>query len=236
MTHADFSAPNGPRLIVGGFASLDELRAANPGSLAADCDMAEIRMDLLLADGWNRRTDAWNHLGAFPLLFTARRGDEGGAGNLDAATRQDLLHSILAAARAIDIELASVEESRPLLEEIRKRGLPWIASFHDFDRLPEDTLLESKARQARDEGAACLKVAARIHSPRDMARLAEFQLADHGIPKASMGMGPLAAVSRLLCAQCGSVLNYGYLGSSPTAPGQCAAGFLKTAISSLPDC
>ena len=56
--------------------------------------------------------------------------------------------------------------------------------------------------------------------PADLARLADFQLADHGIPVATMGMGPLAPVSRLLCAQCGSVLNYGYLGKTPTAPGQ----------------
>ncbi len=46
-------------------------------------------------------------------------------------------------------------------------------------------------------------------------------------------MGPLAAVSRLLCAQCGSVLNYGYLGKEATAPGQWAAGALKEAIARL---
>jgi 3-dehydroquinate dehydratase-1 len=48
-----------------------------------------------------------------------------------------------------------------------------------------------------------------------------------------MGMGPLAPVSRLLCAQCGSVLNYGYLGKTATAPGQWDAAFLKQAIGRL---
>jgi 3-dehydroquinate dehydratase I len=48
-----------------------------------------------------------------------------------------------------------------------------------------------------------------------------------------VGMGPLAAVSRLLCAQCGSVLNYGYLGETPTAPGQWDAASLKAAIGRL---
>jgi 3-dehydroquinate dehydratase-1 len=47
-------------------------------------------------------------------------------------------------------------------------------------------------------------------------------------------MGPLAVVSRLLCAQCGSVLNYGYLGDEPTAPGQWDAGSLKRAMARLP--
>jgi 3-dehydroquinate dehydratase-1 len=119
------------------------------------------------------------------------------------------------------------------LETIRQRGLPWIASFHDFNSLPDSALLESKLRLARDAGAAVFKAAARLHTPADVARLAEFQLAEHGIPVATMGMGPLAAVSRLLCAQCGSVLNYGYLGENPTAPGQWSASLLRQTIASL---
>ena len=75
--------------------------------------------------------------------------------------------------------------------------------------------------------------AAKLASPADLVRLADFQLADHGIPVATMGMGPLAPVSRLLCAQCGSLLNYGYLGTTATAPGQWDSGLLKTAISRL---
>ena len=81
--------------------------------------------------------------------------------------------------------------------------------------------------------ASAFKAAAMLHSPADVSELAAFQLADHGLPVSTMGMGPLAPVSRLLCAQCGSVLNYGYLGSSPTAPGQWDAAFLKQAIARL---
>ena len=77
------------------------------------------------------------------------------------------------------------------------------------------------------------KVAAKLTSPAEMARLAEFQLADHGLAVSTMGMGPLAPVSRLLCAQCGSHFNYGYLGNTATAPGQWDGFLLKTAISRL---
>jgi len=63
--------------------------------------------------------------------------------------------------------------------------------------------------------------------------LADFQLTDHGLAVSSMGMGPLAPVSRQLLAQCGSVLNYGYLGNAATAPGQWDSALLKTAISRL---
>jgi 3-dehydroquinate dehydratase-1 len=82
-------------------------------------------------------------------------------------------------------------------------------------------------------GAAVFKVAARVHSPSDVSALAGFQVLDHGLPVATMGMGPLAPVSRLMCAQYGSVLNYGYLGSVPTAPGQWSGARLKEAIAAL---
>jgi 3-dehydroquinate dehydratase-1 len=72
-----------------------------------------------------------------------------------------------------------------------------------------------------------------LESPADLARLAEFQLEDHGLPVATMGMGPLAPVSRLLCAQCGSVFNYGFVGKTATAPGQWESALLKRAISKL---
>ena len=72
-----------------------------------------------------------------------------------------------------------------------------------------------------------------LDGPADLARLAEFQLAPHGIPVATMGMGPLAPVSRLLCAQCGSALNYGFLGQTTTAPGQWDAATLRHNIARL---
>jgi len=37
----------------------------------------------------------------------------------------------------------------------------------------------------------------------------------------------------LLCAQCGSLFNYGYLGNTATAPGQWDSALLKTAIERL---
>ena len=51
-----------------------------------------------------------------------------------------------------------------------------------------------------------------------------------------MGMGVLAPVSRLLCAQSGSLLNYGYIGQTLTAPGQWDSLRLKQAIANLEAC
>jgi 3-dehydroquinate dehydratase-1 len=166
-------------------------------------------------------------------MFTARRIEEGGALALTAAERMNLLEITLGDAACIDIEAASITEMTPLIRTLDGHRIPWIASFHDFEKLPEDRTLEDAAKRALDAGASAFKAAARLHGTADLARLADFQLAGHGLPVATMGMGPLAPVSRLLCAQCGSVLNYGYIGSTPTAPGQWDAGLLHQAIHRL---
>ncbi len=219
--------------VVGSFGSSLDLRDAAAAAVRDHCDIAEIRLDLLCADGGEIESSRWAHLAGIPLLFTARRMEEGGALALDPAARMDLLRVALDQAAWIDIEVASIPETGDLLQELAAREIPWIASFHDFNKLPATAALEHAAAQAKDAGAAVFKAAARLASPADLARLAEFQLADHGIPVSTMGMGPLAPVSRLLCAQCGSVLNYGYLGNTATAPGQWDSASLKSAISRL---
>lgn len=233
MATADFPLAKGCVSVAGSFGGAEDLRLAGARFVRDACDIAEIRLDLLARDSAVVEAAAWRHLAGIPLLFTARRGDEGGHGNLTTTARMELLERALDDAAWIDIEVASIAEMGGLLASLQSRGIPWIASFHDFTKVPETTELEDAARSAMHAGASAFKVAATPHTPAEMARLADFQLADHGIPVATMGMGPLAPVSRLLCAQCGSVLNYGYLGKTPTAPGQWDAGFLKQAIARL---
>lgn len=219
--------------MVGSFGSLRDLQESTPTSVREACHLAEIRLDLLCPDDGKIDGTPWNHLADIPLLFTARRIEEGGALAIGPDARMSLLRSALDHAAWIDIEVASIREMGALLKELADRQIPWIASYHDFNRLPATAALEDAARQAKDAGAAVFKAAAKLATPADLARLADFQLAEHGIPVATMGMGPLAPVSRLLCAQCGSRLNYGYLGTTATAPGQWDSALLKTAISRL---
>lgn len=231
MANADFSLNSGRPLIVGSFGNAKDLREAVSSTIRDACDIAEIRLDLL-ADT-SPQPEWWRHLLKIPLLFTARRSEEGGAGSYNATDRIRLLETALDDAACIDIEVASITEMPGLLETLRDRNIPWIASFHDFEKLPDSAVLADAARRAKDAGATVFKAAAMLHQPADLALLAEFQLADHGIPVATMGMGPLAPVSRLLCAQCGSLLNYGFLGTTATAPGQWDAAALKQSIAGL---
>ena len=233
MAQTEIALVAGHRWVVGSFGDADSLHNAAAIELLDRCDIAEIRLDLLLAERVTPGREGWQHLTGVPLLFTARRGDEGGALALDALQRSDLLRAALDDAAFIDVEVASLDTMQDVLAEAASRGIPWIASFHDFEKLPPAAVLTEAARQARAVGAAALKVAAKLNSLADLVRLAEFQLSAQGLPLATMGMGALAPVSRLLCAQSGSVLNYGYLGATPTAPGQWDCGLLKQALSRL---
>jgi 3-dehydroquinate dehydratase I len=232
MASAKFLLEEGRPRVVGSFGSSEDLREATASSVRESCDIAEVRLDLLAGATEASGSKPWSHLAGIPLLFTARRADEGGAMALDTAARVALLRGTLDQAAWLDIEVASIPEMGDFLSELAARAIPWIASWHDFEKLPDTAVLERAAAQAKTAGAAVFKAAARLESPAEVARLAGFQLADHGLPVATMGMGPLAPVSRLLCAQCGSV-NYGYLGNTATAPGQWDSALLRNAISRL---
>lgn len=233
MPAVQFPLNDGVPRVVGSFGKLQDLKNSMIRQVSDACDLAEIRLDLLAAEQPDTPGPPWEFLAGFPLLFTARRIEEGGGLALDAGKRSDLLANVLDQATAVDVEVASIPEMAGLLEQLKQRKIAWVASYHDFEKLPSVRALEDAAEKARNAGATVFKAAARLHSPADLARLAEFQLADHGLPVSTMGMGPLAPVSRLLCAQCGSVLNYGYLGETPTAPGQWDSALLKQAISRL---
>lgn len=233
MARARISLTEGLPHVVGSIGGYAELRALSSRRWKGECDLLEIRLDLLAGDKNALDSAPWRVFQDIPILFTARRIEEGGALPLAAEERMALLEAVLDDAALIDVEIASIPEMGNLLELAKNRGIPWIASFHDFGEVPENRVLADAALRAKQAGAAAFKLAARVHGPADVARLAEFQLTDHGIPVATMGMGPLAPVSRLLCAQCGSVLNYGYLGETPTAPGQWDAGSLKAAVAKL---
>ena len=230
MSEPHFLFPTSKPLVSGSFGDYDSLSAATPTSLALECDIAEIRLDLFQHEFAQQGPNLWAHLIGFPLLFTARCHAEGSPLDLSSVVRQSLLIAALPSATLIDIEAASIEEMRELVDEMNAKHIPWIASFHNFERLPTLEELTSLATYSKKAGASAFKFAARLHFVDELPILANLQAHDFGLPTASMGMGNLAPVSRLLCAQNGSVLNYGFIGKSETAPGQWPAKLLREGI------
>jgi len=105
-----------------------------------------------------------------------------------------------------------------------------ILSYHDFEATPSLKKLRETIRKARDAGADIPKIATLLKTPSDAARLLEAF--DGAGPVALMGMGALGRASRLLLAQAGSALNYGWL-HKPQVSGQWSAAELRRILDRL---
>ena len=208
-------------------ATLDRLHGMDLPSL---CDIAEYRLDTwpdLAAQGVELAKSS-----PVPVLVTVRRPEEGGQNSLSATERERLARLFLPGAALLDVEIASLGEMAGLVAGARAEGVIIVASFHDFTGTPPLDDLKRKRDAALAAGADIVKFAATLHRTADIATLASM-LEEPGHPPMSvMGMGKLGRVSRLIFAQLGSVLNYGYLDKA-TVPGQWPAARLRELIREL---
>jgi len=209
--------------------SLNQLACLQPVELKGLCDILEVRLDGMPShiDTLNLELDRFND---FPLLFTARCASEGGLSDLSSRERAKLLTEVSKRAAWIDVELASYADMKDTLHQIRSEGVGLILSYHNFTETPQTSQLQDIVDLSVE--ADIIKISDQHNNASDLTRCVEtLQNNDH--PMSMMGMGPLAPVSRLLYAQHGSLLNYGYLGNTETAPGQWPAKLLREAIATL---
>jgi len=198
------------------------------------CDILEYRLDDLasVAD----EAGATMALHPSPALLTVRRPDEGGAGVLNDGERLTLYERFFTKAALVDTEIASLGSSAfsGFPKAVHNAGALLIGSFHDFTGFPGRDLLADKMAEAFALGADVAKVAVVISEMRDLFSLVELveYHQTRGRLVSAMGMGPLGKLSRLVLAQAGSCLNYGYL-RTPNAPGQWSAEDLSNLIEAL---
>ncbi len=167
-------------------------------------------------------------------LITARCASEGGQSQLDPSQRSQLIMGLAPLANFVDIELANIEQMQEAATYAQNMGCILVASHHNFQKTPPSDQLKEVISRAIDSGADIAKIAVFHQSVEDIFRCADIIQNTSSIAVSLMGMGPLAPASRLLYAQLGSVLNYGYLGTKPTAPGQWHASQLNQAILNSP--
>lgn len=156
-----------------------------------------------------------------PWIVTARHPSEGGKNAMSIAARRDALSNLLAKASIVDIEVRSLVSLGSVVRQAKKSQVLVLASFHDFKKTPTLASMREVIRQAEDQGADAIKIATHTAFPSDVARLLDL-FSTTRLPLAVMGMGPLGMSSRVLLANCGSVLNYGWI-HAPNVPGQWAA-------------
>lgn len=199
---------------------------ARPGEV----DFLEIRVD-------NFAEDIGTLLPALPrlrvpLLITVRHPAEGGLNKLGFPRRRELYTQFLPYASLIDVELRSFEKLAGTIDEARRAGVKVIASVHHFHSTPSTASILRAIGQAHAAGADICKVAALADTPAALGQLLAVFGKKLPLPVSVMGMGRFGKISRLLLAQAGSVLNYGYL-DRPNASGQWEARTLKSRLAEL---
>lgn len=215
--------------VVGAVHSPGALRRAlriRPGEV----DFLEIRADAFASDP-GPLLRALPRL-RVPLIITVRHPAEGGLHRLGLARRRALFAQFLPFATLIDIELRSCAQLAATIAEARARGVRVILSEHHFKATPSTARLRQTIRRAHAAGADICKLAALAETPAALARLLALFARKPPLPLSVMGMGRFGKVSRLLLAQAGSVLNYGYL-DQPNASGQWEAVLLQKRLCEL---
>jgi 3-dehydroquinate dehydratase I len=202
--------------------------------VAVPCDLLEYRLDDLAAFADKAGETMASH--PSPALLTVRRPEEGGAGGLSDEARLALYERFFTKAALVDTEIASLGSAAfsEFPAAVHATGALLVGSFHDFTGFPGRDLLADKMAEAFSRGADVAKVAVVISEMRDLFALVELVEYHHtrGRLVSAMGMGPLGKLSRLVLAQAGSCLNYGYL-RTPNAPGQWSAKQLEELFSCL---
>jgi 3-dehydroquinate dehydratase I len=191
-------------------------------------DLFELRLDHLcgMADQLERKMSIFRR----PIIITARDPREGGANHLSLSERSDLILRFLPYAKYVDVELRSARAFKLLLTRARKQKVQRILSFHNFKSTPSPRSLRAKAALAKAHGADIFKVATRTDRLAELVRLVDLVLdKDVDLAVTAMGIGKLGAISRLLLARGGSVLNYASLHRSQIE-GQLPIELLRSAL------
>ena len=193
---------------------------------AAPWDIAELRLDRIGTPPGLAELIARAGL---PTLLTPRHPAEGGEGDaLSPHDRGALLAPLLPAASALDLEIASAGEMAGTIERARGGGTLVVLSFHDFGGTPGLGELRDTVKMGIGLGADIVKLATLTTSAADVANLISL-LGETEHPLSVMGMGHLGMASRLLAAQCGSILNYAAAGDA-NVEGQWPAGEFRSLL------
>lgn len=168
-----------------------------------------------------------------PVLFTYRHPSEGGMQqDFSCEQRNRTILEFLPHIAWLDIELAYWQEFAPIADQVRAAGVKIILSQHNFNTQNTAEFYREAALKAKNLGADVIKFAFLLQQP-EQIMLGLQILEEAPLACAVMGMGELAAASRILYAQHGSLLTYGYIGASPTAPGQWSEQLWREVLSNI---
>ncbi len=177
-----------------------------------------------------------------PIIITNRRKEEGGAFTGTEAERIGMLSDIFETAAAeeelvdaVDIEFFSpAAGKREILKKAKRRHIPVISSFHDFNGMPRREDILRIITSMYKEGGSIAKIAVTPKTVNDALLLLELtqKLSSEGKLVVTIGMGRIGRHLRVIAPLYGSALAYGFIeGESEeggVAPGQFSVKELRT--------
>ncbi len=188
-------------------------------------DFVEVRLDGmdLSSDEIERLLDAKKE-----IIVTMRS-----LGNDDELRERVLTTAIDFGAHYVDLEL---ESDLALHERICKAAslnkTKIIISHHDYDKIPDSAALKSLVDSCFIAGADIAKIACRVNTPRDAARL--LGLLDATRPIIPIGMGHAGRITRVAALSLGAPFSYACSeAGEKTAPGQIEFSAMKKLIEDI---
>ena len=165
----------------------------------AGAELVELRVDCLRSEINLKRLLSERHT---PLVFTVRRGADGGLWRGNEEKRLLLLReAIVSEVDYVDLEL-DIAKSIPRFGHTRR-----IISYHNFRETPND--LDAIFNQARDCNPDVVKVAALARSVEDAGRILEAAArSSESVPSIGIAMGPLGVFTRILNRKYGAPFSF----------------------------
>ncbi len=170
--------------------------------------------------------DIYGAIGDTALLITYRSKAEGGEGIANIEYIKALYNRLSEkkACDIIDVEIYQNDEPKSFIKEIQDKGIKVIASYHNFSYTPKESELKKVLSDMKAAGADILKLAVMPQSKSDVLSLMNVTLDwsnnnKDGAPIATMSMGGLGLVSRIIGEFTGSCITFGADGVA-SAPGQ----------------
>ncbi len=169
-----------------------------------------------------------------PIIITNRRKEEGGAFTGTEAERIGMLSDILETAAAeeelvdaVDIEFFSpAAGKREILKKAKRRHIPVISSFHDFNGMPRREDILRIITSMYKEGGSIAKIAVTPKTVNDALLLLELtqKLSSEGKLVVTIGMGRVGRHLRVIAPLYGSALAYGFIEGESEEGGGVAPG------------
>ena len=159
------------------------------------------------------------------FLFTFRTKAQGGNISIP---EEKILELNETAARSgavdiIDLEFFEASDSKKEIRRFKDMGVKVIASHHDFNQTPEDSVMKMLLEYMQEGGADAVKLAVMPETFHDVLRLISVTDEIHSryktLPLITMSMGKLGMMSRICGETSGSCITFGAHKKS-SAPGQ----------------